>query len=247
METVPVQLGVRQIRTSGKGSGSIEVTLPTELRDFVGLPCRVLLRDGRQPHILLQPDIQHALAAFARLWCAVVGSVLPHRDDLAAMPTEQFAFALHPRGGAGDRPLLGWSDGLALTRPPPHMALAVSRSLAAMGEALAPDLAIEPPLWRGFGMACGYLAVGVLPAAEAQEVCEVTAEMMRDQGRPGASFVAAMGDGMDGAFGEAFWRQATPVLRAVAALFRIWSDDADRLSTLRVAWRRGVSIEMNGG
>lgn len=241
-----MQIGVRQIRTSGKGSGSIEVTLPTELRDFVGLPCRVLLRDGRQPHIVLQPEMQHVHAVFARLWCALAGALLPGRHDLTSMASGAFAYAVQPRGGAGDLPVLCWRDGLMLAGPAPHAAEGVSRMIAAMAEALAGELGVEASLARGFGMACGYLAVGVPPGAEAQEVCEIAADGLRGKVRPGAGR-AALEQDAEGALGEAFWRAATPGLGAVAALFAAWSADPAGLSDLRVAWRRGVSIEMNGG
>lgn len=247
METERVQIGIRQIRTSGQGSGSIEVTLPTELRDFVGLPCRVLLRDGRQPHIVLQPEVQPARAAFERLWCLAIGALLPHRDDLTSMPDGTFAFGLHPQSGVGDLPLLSWRDGLALASPPPHAGAAVSRALAAMVEALAPELEIDPSLARGFGMASAYLAVGIFPSAESQEICEVVADALRDALRPGSAFAAAATDKTDGALGEAYWRLATPILQVAVALFKSWSANSDQLSALRVAWRRGVSIEMNGG
>ena len=53
-----MDLGVRQIRSAGKGSGSIELTLPADLRDLVGLQCRIMLRDGSRPDIVLQPDLR---------------------------------------------------------------------------------------------------------------------------------------------------------------------------------------------
>ena len=113
-----MDLGVRQIRTSGKGSGSIELTLPAGLRDLVGLPCRVILRDGSRPDIVLQPDLRHALAAFKTVWHAMGAAVVP--DDAktsimpVALPLGEFAFGLQPRATGGEMPYLCWRDGLAL-------------------------------------------------------------------------------------------------------------------------------------
>ena len=50
-----------------------------------------------------------------------------------------------------------------------------------------------------------------------------------------------------GALGESFLASAGPQLRAARDLFLGWADDPDSLSLLRSAWKRGFSIDMNGG
>ena len=105
-----MDLGVRHIRTAGKGSGSIELTLPAELRDLVGLPCRIVLRDGSRPDIVLQPDLQRALIAFATLWQAMARGLL--RDGVASaggedppkLPVAAFGCAVVRKDGGVSRP-----------------------------------------------------------------------------------------------------------------------------------------------
>ena len=63
-----MELGTRNIRSAGHGSGSIEVTLPSPLRDMAGLPCRIALRDGLRPEIVLVPEMRPAREAMQRLW-----------------------------------------------------------------------------------------------------------------------------------------------------------------------------------
>jgi hypothetical protein len=261
-----MDLGVRHIRTAGKGSGSIELTLPAELRDLVGLPCRIVLRDGSRPDIVLQPDLQRALIAFAALWQAMARGLL--RDGVASaggeetpkFPVAAFGFGLQPRSGASDRPFLCWRDGLVLAGPAPHDPAAVSRTLAAFGHALSGPLHIAPALAAGFGAACGYLVCGVPAHADGQEACDLAAAALQSRfavnshdalhesvGHESAH-ESARHDGTPGdATSDAFWRYAGPLLAAAAELFVGWSADPAAHATLRAAWRRGRSIEMSGG
>jgi hypothetical protein len=230
-----MDLGVRQIRTAGKGSGSIELTLPTDLRDLVGLPCRITLRDGSRPDIVLQPDLQRAHTAFSALWQPM--ALLLLRDG-APFPLAAFGFGLHPRPGAGAAPFLCWRDGLLLAAPPPHESAAVSRTLGAFGHALAAPLDIAPALAAGFGAACGYLLSGNPASSDGQEACDLAAAHL-PHARPPLAANA-------GAVDPDFWRRAAPVLAGIADLFVGWTADPSGYATLRAAWRRGRSIEMSG-
>ena len=67
-------LGSGRIRSAGRTSGSIEITLPPALQAFTGLGCRVVVRDGLQPEIVLQPDFADAAPRLeALMGSAVVG------------------------------------------------------------------------------------------------------------------------------------------------------------------------------
>ncbi len=249
-----MDLGVRQIRTAGKGSGSIELTLPPDLRDLVGLPCRIILRDGDQPDIVLQPDLKCAHQTFLQIWQTMAAVLLRDAADVSALPLTAFVFGLHPRTRGGEQPYLCWRDGLALGAAAPHDPDAVSRTLAAFGQAMADRLNIDPALAFAFGAACGYLVAGVPPTQDGQEACEVAAValhvMYQDTGLAGAATafvpaisVAACAAGiMDGAF----WRHATPILTAAADLFTQWTADPSGHPALRAAWRRGRALGSGG-
>ena len=205
---------MRQIRTAGRGSGSIEVTLPSVLRSLVGLSCRVTLRDGARPDIVLQPDLRQAHAAFVSVWRAMAGTLLGPSEELPPFPVASFGFGLQHRDGSADVPFLCWHDGLALASallPPPQ---AVSRVVAALGQALAAELAITPYFAADFGAACGFLAGGVAPSFDGQAVCDRVAAAL-----PGVSRAVRCGDVRD----DAFWIATAPLLLAVAKLFRDWA------------------------
>jgi hypothetical protein len=239
-----MDFGSRHIRTAGRGSGSIEITLPTDLRDLVGLTCRVTLRDGARPDIVLQPDLQLAQAAFAALWRAMAAA-LARDGDVPALPLTEFGFGLQPSVRGGDEPYLCWRDGLSLARGAPHDPIAISRTLAAFGHALAPDLRIAPNLAAGFGAVCGYLAAGVVPSADGWDARGIAASFLQTI-RPGAPLSAAEAVG-EGAYGPEFWGLAAPFMSAAADVFLGWAADPSGHVSQRATWRRGLSIEMSGG
>lgn len=209
-----MDLGTRQIRTAGRGSGSIEVTLPSMLRALVGLPCQVTLRDGARPHIVLQPDLRPAHTAFVAVWRAMTAAVLQGSADAPPFPLASFGFGLQLRDGSAEMPFLCWHDGLVLTGMAPHPQQAVSRVVAALGQVLAADLEIAPGLAVEFGAACGFLAAGIAPSSASQDVCDRVAAAL-----PGGGRMAGCGDAKD----DAFWAAAGPLLLAAAALFRSWA------------------------
>ena len=236
-----MDLGVRQIRTAGKGSGSIELTLPADLRALVGLPCRITLRDGSRPDIVLQPDLRGALSAFAVIWAGMVATLLRHDADPPSLPLPAFSFGLQPRPGGGELPFLCWRDGLTLAADPPHDPAAVSRTIAAFGQVLADSLDIVPALAPGFGAACGYLLAGVPATSDGQEACDLAATALhRLHDTPPPLHTT------DGDLSGAFWERAAPLLSATADLFAGWSADPIAHAALRAAWRRGRTIEMSG-
>ncbi|MBI1879961.1 MAG: hypothetical protein HYR94_17375, partial [Chloroflexi bacterium] len=61
-------LGTRKIRSAGRTSGSIELTLPPQLQGLEGVECRLVVRDGPRPEIVLQPDLSAAQALLQELW-----------------------------------------------------------------------------------------------------------------------------------------------------------------------------------
>ena len=63
-----MHFGKRNIRSAGRSSGSVEITLPVELAILEGVACRLSLRDGLVPEIVLQPDLLVVIPVFVKLW-----------------------------------------------------------------------------------------------------------------------------------------------------------------------------------
>jgi len=219
-------LGTRPIRTAGRGSGSVEVTLPAQLRPMVGLACAIKLHDGARPAIVMTPDLSRARAAFASLWARLVDAA-----GLGATgrpwPEDDFALGLSAcpclPGQPNGQPGLAWADGLTLAAGEGTDA-ALGRAVYAMLLVSSAAQGISPaaaPLFAGGGaVLCGGhvlcpewrrgadLAVVSLPAA---------------LWRPGAAWAAHPDWRQDG-----FWADATPALRAMAQAALKWPPAAAR-------------------
>jgi hypothetical protein len=233
-----MELGARSIRSAGIGSGSIELTLPAALRDLLGVPCRILLREGLRPEIVLQPDLRPARLAFGRLWALLLDAL---GRPGAELPFGDIAFSLTPAPLA-DRPALAWADGLALAGAPPHPAEALARSLRGLAMALAGDLGIAPELTAGFAAAAAHFLSGIAPAPTDQAACDIAFAAL-----PGARGAApARPDFHEDAFAPALWAAASPGLRRLAELHQDWTADPARHAALAAAWRRGVALELSG-
>ena len=50
-------LGTRRVRSAGRTSGSVEVTLPVQLSVLQGVACRLVVRDGARPELVLEPEL----------------------------------------------------------------------------------------------------------------------------------------------------------------------------------------------
>jgi hypothetical protein len=146
-----MDLGVRHIRTAGKGSGSVELTLPATFRRLVGLPCRILLHDGEQPDIVLQPELSAARAVFGVVWrslaVVLIGAPAPDFDACS------FSFGLLPQQGPAEAGYLCWQDGLALAAGSVATS-AAGRVVATCGEKLAADVGVSDELASSFGAVC---------------------------------------------------------------------------------------------
>ncbi len=233
-----MDLGTRSIRSAGAGSGSIEVTLPGALRPLTGLRCRIALRDGLRPEIVLQPDLAPARDAFARLWALFAAAL--EVEDAGALAFADLPFTLGP-APTGPPARLAWADGLALALPPPHRAEPLARAIRGLGAALAGRIGIVPCHAAGFGASAAQAMTGLVADPQDQAACDMAAAALADLG-----CMPAPAARPDDAFDPGRWAAATPRLRAIAELHQDWSSDPARHAAVRAAWRRGVALELSG-
>lgn len=238
-----MDLGTRHIRSSGRGSGSVEMTLPSRLRALAGFPCRVSLRDGPRPEIVLEPDLADARDAFARVWPRLAAAILAGRAGSVAMslPLADLRIVMHPDGcAAAETPMLAWFDGRMLAAAPPHPPEAICRSIAGLSFILAEPAGIGPALAALFAAACGFAVSGSrLPRLD-PDAAGIIIAALSDIGRqPGWPLVHA-----PDAFSVAFWQEAAPMLTRVYELFLDWSARPGREAATRRALRRAAEIDM---
>ena len=204
----------------------------------------ITLHDGARPNIVLQPDLTRALSAFTELWQSLTAALLlhPSDEDSEQFPMAGFEFGLHPRPNTSTAPYLSWNDGLELAASAKDSS-ATSRSVASCAMHCAPGLDISATMAGAFGAVCGFLAGGCMAFAEWQEPCDIAASVLAGEfWHPGAAWQAAP----DPRLGR-YWDALAPDLWAATRLFAEWSLPGAAYPTLRAAWRRGRSIELNRG
>lgn len=156
-------LGTRRIRSAGRTSGSIEVTLPPQLQGLEGMECRLTVRDGPRPEIVLQPDLSAAQTLFERLW-EKLRLGLSQVDEIGDFSPADFTLTLFPPGHWQERPPLAYADALAVLRQPGkrngHAPEALTRLLTFLAVAGGYRLGLEGALALAFGDALAYLITG---------------------------------------------------------------------------------------
>ena len=236
-----MELGTRNIRSAGHGSGSIEVTLPSPLRDMAGLPCRIALRDGLRPEIVLVPDMRPAREAMQRLWNLLAIALAA---PLGTLPLAGIGIALLPDAGL-DR--LGWVDAIALAKSPPHMPEQLCRPLRAMALQAARALELREDTAPAFAAAVAHAVTGLVALPADQEACDIAAALVTPALITPTLVTPAGTAGFgDDAFDPVMWSAMAPLLRQLLELHQDLDHHPERLGALRRAWRHGVALELTG-
>jgi len=237
-----MHLGSRSIRSSGARSGSVEVTLPPDLRGLAGVRCEILLRDGHRPEIVLAPDLKPAVAALARLWSRLA-TALGCADSLGDLPVGDLHFLLLPSDRAATPHALPWIDALALAAPAPHPAATFGRALAPLAARCAPPLGIADTLAEEWGAACAFAISGSVLDPAWREVCDLAGAVVAKAGaQPGASFARS---GCD-AFADRLWAELDAPLTSLAETYQRFTRTPGERDAIRAAWRRGLFLELSG-
>ncbi len=156
-------LGNRKIRSAGRTSGSVEITLPVRLQILEGVECRLTVRDGSRPEIVLQPDLSVAQTLFRQLWQKLrLG--LEEVGEIGDFSPADFTLALFPHHHWQERPPLAYADALAVLIKQAGGKIAemdaLSRLVAFLAMAAGYRLNLKGDLILAFGDAVAYLITG---------------------------------------------------------------------------------------
>lgn len=213
----------RRIRSSGAGTGSVELTLPPPFRALVGAQLAMWLRDGARPELILRPELRPAHATLERIWSrldAGCGFARPAGFAVADFAVGLFASAEGPAGSA--RPGFAWVEAVELSSPAPHPAIAAASVLRALAAGLGRRPLGEHGPATAFGAAVAHALTGVVLRAEEQETCDLAGEALFAEGLVAGEPHADHPD----LRGEAFWEAARPHLALLARRFRARSGEA---------------------
>lgn len=233
-----MHLGTRRIRSAGRNSGSIEVTLPTALQVLEGVECRLMVRNGSRPEIVLQPDLAAARALFCELWQKLcVG--LEEIGEIGDFSPADFTLTLFPAQHWHHRPPLAYADALALLHQPPKAdhweSEPLARLLTFMAVAAVHRLGLTESLALAFGDAVAYLVTGT------------SAGLGNDFERGMAHrafWEGARAQFLGSPFDDQVWQRVGPGLRRVYERFRAWQDDPEVYQIVRQKWHRALTVEI---
>lgn len=104
-----MHLGKRKVRSAGRTSGSVEITLPVEVQSLQNVECDIILRDGVRPELVLQPDTSMVQAFFIELWQMLRGA-FGEIGDIGDFSLADFSVGLLPPRHWSDKPPLSYAD-----------------------------------------------------------------------------------------------------------------------------------------
>jgi hypothetical protein len=216
------------------------MTLPVELEMLEGVACRLTMRDGSRPEIVLQPDVSVALGLFRELWQKLrVG--LSDIGEVGEFSASDFSMAFFPPPHWQERPPLAYADALAVLhgqgdeRADARYRSALTRLLAFLAVAAAYRLDLSRSLAPGFGESVAYLITG-------------TAAGLGTDFERGMAHLTFWGDGgaksMGSPFQDEVWEQARPGLKRVYDQFRAWQERPEAYADARERWYKALAVEV---
>ncbi len=236
-----MHFGNRKIRSAGRSSGSIEVTLPVELAVLEGIACRLYLRDGLAPEIVLQPDLQPIMPVFENLW-ELLGIGLEEIDEIGDFAEADYGFGLFGASKLGTMPSLAYADGLLIHRSVgtvveavPHMLEAFARIIESMAAVAGDRLGLSNDLVALFGNQVAYLVSGeTIGARDAFARSLASQSSSEPQGAGWCRNAPLSADN---------WRCAQHALMQMYDQFISWCNDPTAFAKERELWYRARRFE----
>jgi hypothetical protein len=238
-------LGTRRIRSAGRNSGSIEITLPALLQDLEGIPCRLAVRDGPRPEIVLQPDLASVYHLFNELWqrvCLALGEI----GDLPDFSLADFSLAFFPPQHWQERPPLAYADALIIMHRQERSSQGRNGSRQGVEDSLARLLAclvvsagyhfgLQGKYALAFGDAVAYLMTG-------------TPTGLGTDFERGMAHRLFWGESSQQQFSSPFddqgLKQAQPAFHRVYDQFCNWQNTPAACTTARDHWYRALTVEL---
>lgn len=236
-----MQFGTRKIRSSGRGSGSVEITLPVDLAVLEGVPCGIELRDGLMPEVVLRLEFGPLTALFEAAWQRLALG-FEGVDDIGVFSESDYVLGLFAERGLPGKPCLAYADALVAGQAMERDGTdgeasmrtleAFARILEAMAAVAGARLDLTPGLAGLLGNQIAFAATGApvpnLDAFARSALLEVSGETGWCRGDP---------------LSEDRWRAAQADLKRLYLRIAEWNQDDTRLETARDHWYRARRVE----
>jgi hypothetical protein len=246
-------LGIRRVRSAGRTSGSVEITLPALLQVLEGINCRLVVRDGPRPEIVLHPDLMAAQNLYQTLWqkiCLGFGEI----GELPDFSLADFAITFFPNQHWQEHPPLAYADALVVlqnyTQTSPTANLhsqkqdsdikgedeALSRLLACLAITAGYHFGLQGRFALAFGDAVAYLITGSSTSLGTDFERGMAYRLFRGENLPQQT--------QGSAFDDQVWQQAREAFRRVYDQFRAWQESPAICAAARDQWYRALTMEL---
>lgn len=236
-------LGDRSIRSAGRSSGSVEITLPVCLMDLQGVTCRVELRDGLSPEVVLKPEMGGLLPVFEATW-DLLSLALKTIGEICEFWEGDYVLGLFPESGFSGRPGLAYADALIVQRELPRGARieaagkdrafeAFARMIEGMATVAGGRLGLLAENAPSFGNHLAYAVTGVTTGA----VDPFARGLLMDD----PSHVEWSRD--DDVWAEQHWIAAQTRLENLYDRCKAWDREPDLYTKQRQLWYRARRFE----
>lgn len=236
-----MDFGKRNIRSAGRSSGSVEVTLPVELAVLEGIACRLSLRDGLAPEIVLQPDLLVVMPVFEKLW-DLLRLGLEEIGEMGDFAEADYGFGLFRTTKLGTMPSLAYTDALSIHRSlatagdaTPQVLEAFARIIESMAAVAGSRLGLSNERAALFGNEVATLVSGEMIGARdafARSLASQSSNTPRDAGWCRSAPLSTDN-----------WRRAQNALMHAYDQFRSWDNDPAVFTKERELWYRARHFE----
>lgn len=232
----------RKVRSAGRTSGSIEITLPAEMQVLEGIECRLLLCDGARPEIVIQPDISIAEIVFADLW-ARLRLAFRQIGDIGPFTLSDFNLSFLPPRHWSERPPLSYRDALAVYRAKQER-LQIDDSglchlITFLSVGAAYRLGLEGRYALVFGVIVGYLVSGMRANHGADFEQDIALKLFNSADDPALDPVGAL-------FHTEEWEEAQEGFKRIYDQVRAWQAQPELYEEARRRWRDSFHVHANG-
>ena len=232
-------LGSRKIRSAGRTSGSIEITLPVKLQGFLGVSCAIELRDGLRPEIVLQPNLSEAQTCMRTLWDKLAIG-MKSIGDIGEFRLSDFSISFYSKSYWKKRPPLSYADAIqALEGFSSEQYInqdGLSRLVAFMTVRAAGVLGLESDFALAFGDSVSFLISGYSSNLGADFERGMAYRLF------GEDMVRKVRKG--NLLDDALWETMSDRFKKVYDQFFLWQCALEVYEEDRNNWYRALSFEM---
>lgn len=237
-----MQFSQRNIRSSGRGSGSVEITLPIDLAVLEAVSCSIELRDGLMPEIVLRPDLTFLLPVFEAVWQRLALGLEPV-GDIGSFSEGDYVLGLFAERGFADRPCLSYADAVLAGRyinadeattsfSGADTLEAFARMFEPMATVAGTRLGLSPATAALLGNQIAFAATAApVPSLDVfarSSLSDVSGEIGWCKGLP---------------LSETRWRAARPALETLFLRVADWDAEDSDLTKARKHWYRARRLE----